>query len=347
MPASERIREEAALWFTRAHSGAFSDADRASRDAWLSADPMHRAEYAALDRVWQAAAAVPVERLRASAEPGIDGVGAGNREASRSSAGRWIAVACVCILGIGLGAMTLPSVTRSPEHVAQLMPSGTPPAQTQEIATRPGERRSVTLADGSVVELNTRTRIQVSFTPAQRNVTLLDGEAMFSVTHDASRPFVVDAGTGRVTVTGTRFDVRRIEKHVAVAVESGSVKVDGVPAQAAGATGKTSALLTKGLGTTVRPDGTVASARPVDLSTALAWRDGKLIFQNATLADVVREVTLYRPSPVIVANDAVGQLRVSSVFSSDNTDELLAALPQFLPVKVQTLTDGTVKISSK
>ncbi|MFK0375040.1 FecR family protein [Pandoraea sp. NPDC090278] len=349
MPASERIREEAALWFTRAHSGAFSDADRASRDAWLSADPVHRAEYAALDRVWQAAAAVPVERLRALAKPEIAGPGAGlvNRGASRSTAGRWIAVACVCVLGIGLGAMMLPSVTRSPEHVAQLTTSSPPPAQTQEIATRPGERRSVTLADGTVVELNTRTHIQVSFTPAQRNVTLLDGEAMFSVTHDASRPFVVDAGTGRVTVTGTRFDVRRIEKHVAVAVESGSVKVDGVPAQAAGATGKTSALLTKGLGTTVRPDGTVASARPVDLSTALAWRDGKLIFQNATLADVVREVTLYRPSPVIVANDTVGQLRVTSVFSADNTDELLAALPQFLPVKVQTLTDGTVKISSK
>lgn len=353
MPASERIREEAALWFTRAHSGAFSDADRASRDAWLSADPLHRAEYAALDRVWQAAASVPVGRLRALAEPEFAGVGAGaeagtvHRRASRSTAGRWIAVACVCLLGIGLGVTLLPSVTRSPEHVAQLTPSAPPPAQTQEIATRAGERRSVTLADGTVVELNTRTHIQVSFTPAQRNVTLLDGEAMFSVTHDASRPFVVDAGAGRVTVTGTRFDVRRIEKHVAVAVEAGSVKVDGVPAQTAAATGKTSALLTKGLGTTVQPDGIVALARPVDLSTALAWRDGKLIFQNATLADVVREVTLYRPSPVIVANDAVGQLRVTSVFSSDNTDELLAALPQFLPVKVQTLTDGTVKISSK
>lgn len=290
---------------------------------------------------------MPAARLRALAEPGIAEAGAGHREMRRSTAGRWIAVACVCVLGVALGAMMLPSVTRSPEHVAQLTPSSPPAAQTQEIATRPGERRSVTLADGTVVELNTRTHIQVSFTPAQRNVTLLDGEAMFSVTHDASRPFVVDAGTGRVTVTGTRFDVRRIEKHVAVAVESGSVKVDGVPAQAAGATGKTSALLTKGLGTTIRPDGTVASARPVDLSTALAWRDGKLIFQNATLADVVREVTLYRPSPVVVANDAVGQLRVTSVFSADNTDELLAALPQFLPVKVQTLSDGTVKISSK
>lgn len=349
MLASERIREEAARWFTRAHSGAFSDADRASRDAWLSADPMHRAEYAALDRVWQAAAAVPPARLRALTEPEIAGAGAraGNRGASRSTAGRWIAVACVCLLGIGLGAMMLPSVMRSPEHVAQLTPSGTPPAQTQEIATRPGERRSVTLADGTVVELNTRTHIQVSFTAAQRNVTLLDGEAMFTVTHDASRPFVVDAGAGRITVTGTRFDVRRIEKRVAVAVESGSVKVEGVHAQPAGATEKTSALLTKGLGTTVRPDGTVASAHPVDLSTALAWRDGKLIFQNATLADVVREVTLYRQSPVIVANDTLGQLRITSVFSSDNTDELLAALPQFLPVRVQTLTDGTVKISSK
>ncbi|AJC22315.1 FecR family protein [Pandoraea pulmonicola] len=347
MPASERIREEAALWFTRAHSGEFSDADRASRDAWLSADPLHRAEYAALDRVWQAAAAVPAARLRALAEAGTESAGVGASAPRRSAANRWIAIACVCVLGVALGATMLPSITPLPEEVAQLAPSSTALAQVDEISTRPGEKRRVTLADGTVVELNTRTRLQVSYTHAQRNVTLLDGEAMFSVAHDASRPFVVDAGVGRVTVTGTRFDVRRIAKNLAVVVESGSVKVEGVPVRTGTAPAKAPALLTKGLGTTVRPDGAVASVSPVNLSTALAWRDGKLVFQNATLADVVNEVSLYRQSPVVVANDAVGQLRLTSVFSTDNTDELLAALPQFLPVKVQTLPDGSVKISSK
>lgn len=345
MPAAERIREEAARWFARAHSGEFSDADRASRDAWLAADALHRAEYAALDRVWQAAATVPAGRLRALAEPEIAGAGANG--ARRRTANRWIAAACICVLGVALGAMLLPSGTRSPGEIAHVAPASAEPAQVEEISTRPGERRSVTLADGTVVELNTRTRIQVRYTGAQRDVTLLGGEAMFSVTHDASRPFVVDAGAGRVTVTGTRFDVRRVAQSVAVAVESGSVKVQGVPISAGTASAKTSALLTRGLGTTVHADGTVASASPVNLSTALAWRDGKLVFQNATLAEVVNEVSLYRQSPVVVANDAVGQLRLTSVFNSDNTDELLAALPQFLPVRVQTLADGSVKISSK
>jgi transmembrane sensor len=349
MSRAERIREEAARWFAKAHGGAFSDAQRASLDAWLSADPLHRAEYAALTRVWQAAASVPSARLRALAEPEVAGVGAALP--GRRVANRWIALACVGLLAVSLGAMVLPSVNRSIQDMAAASParpaSGSGSAQTQEFSTRPGERRTVTLADGTAVELSTRTRIQVNYTPAQRSVTLLSGEAMFSVTHDAARPFVVDAGVGRVTVTGTRFDVRRVANGLAVAVESGAVRVEGAGARAPAGQAKTSALLTGGLGTTVDADGAVASPGPVNLSTALAWRDGKLVFQNATLADVVSEVSLYRRSPVVVANDAVGQLRVSSVFSADNTDDLLAALPQFLPVTVQTLADGSVKISSK
>lgn len=241
----------------------------------------------------------------------------------------------------------LPAVGPTSEHLAQRAPSAAATAQVQEISTRPGERRTVTLTDGTVVELNTRTRIQVAFTVTQRNVTLMDGEAMFSVTHDASRPFVVEAGIGRITVTGTRFDVRRVAKTIDVAVESGAVKVEAIPPRTSRVSAETSALLTKGLGTQVRPDGTVAPVRAVDLSTALAWRDGKLVFRNAALADVVKEVSLYRTSPVIVANDAVGQLRLTSVFGTDNTDALLAALPKFLPVEVETLADGSVKISSK
>ncbi|VVE62074.1 FecR family protein [Pandoraea captiosa] len=355
MSRAERIREEAARWFAKAHGGAFSDAQRASLDAWLSADPLHRAEYAALTRVWQAAASVPSARLRALAEPEAAGVGA--TLSGRRVANRWIALACVCVLAVSLGAMVLPAVNRSIQDMAAVSPtspasepgaeSGAESAQAQEFSTRPGERRTVTLADGTAVELSTRTRIQVNYTPAQRSVTLLSGEAMFSVTHDAARPFVVDAGVGRVTVTGTRFDVRRVANGLAVAVESGAVRVEGAGARAPAGQAKTSALLTGGLGTTVDADGAVASPGPVNLSTALAWRDGKLVFQNATLADVVSEVSLYRRSPVVVANDAVGQLRVSSVFSADNTDDLLAALPQFLPVTVQTLADGSVKISSK
>ncbi|MGC7403180.1 FecR family protein [Pandoraea pneumonica] len=345
MPASDRIREEAALWFTRACSGEFSDADRASRDAWLAADPLHRAEYVALERVWRAAATVPAERLRALTEPALGA--SGMPRPNRGTATRWVAAACVGIVGIALGTLLLTTTRDLPGSVAKVAPPNTSLARVQEMSTRPGERRSVTLDDGTVVELNTRTRIQVNYTTALREVTLLSGEAMFSVTHDASRPFVVDAGSGRITVTGTRFDVRRVATQVSVAVESGAVKVQGVPSQNAPTPASTYVLLTKGLGTTVRPDGAVASASPVDLSTALAWRDGKLVFRNATLADVVSEVSLYRQSPVIVDSNTVGQLRLTSVFSADNTDELLAALPQFLPVKVQTLADGSVKISSK
>jgi transmembrane sensor len=148
-------------------------------------------------------------------------------------------------------------------------------------------------------------------------------------------------------VTGTRFDVRRAPAGVAVAVESGAVKVDGNGAQASDAGPVTGTTLTRGLGATIRPDGSLTPAHAVDLASVLAWREGKLVFQNAPLADVAAEISRYRSSAVTVADPATGRLRLSSVFGTGNTDELLAALPQFLPVTVHTLTDGSVKISSE
>ncbi|ODP32881.1 FecR family protein [Pandoraea sp. ISTKB] len=349
--AAERIRHEAAQWFAKSHGAALSPREAAARDAWLAADPLHRAEYAALQRVWQAAAAVPVERLRqltASPEsqptvgtPALDAVPRRSR--------KWVAAALTLVLGVAVGTVLLRTPALSPGDATQASRPSAPADGdgTQAFATRAGERRTVVLADGTSVELSTRTSIRVHYGSERRDVTLVEGEAMFSVTHNPSRPFVVDAGNGKITVTGTRFDVRRVSPGVVVSVESGSVKVDGRPAASPGNAQSPTVLLTRGAGTTIRPDGSVMPAHPIDLTSSLAWREGKLVFQNVPLADVVAEVSRYRESPVTVADNATGQLRVSSVFSTDNTDGLLAALPEFLPVTVRSLPDGSVKISSK
>ncbi|WP_237717208.1 FecR family protein [Cupriavidus basilensis] len=208
-------------------------------------------------------------------------------------------------------------------------------------STAPGERQRVTLPDGSVVELNTRTRLSVRFEPGLRAVTLADGEAMFEVAHANERPFVVDAGSGTVTVTGTRFDVRRDGAEVAVAVESGSVGVQGRSAA------PSAAHLSAGLGTRIAGDGRVAPAAAVDLGAAMAWREGKLLFKDQPLSLVAAEVSRYRRSPVRISDAGTGALRLSSVFRADDTDALLAALPRFLPVGVRTLADGSTEIFSR
>lgn len=102
-----------------------------------------------------------------------------------------------------------------------------PATYNAEFRTALGERRQVALPDGSLMDLNSRSVVAVHYVKGQRGIELKQGEAMFSVEHDTSRPFVVDAGAGQVTVTGTRFDVRRDDDQTRVVVEAGTVKVQG------------------------------------------------------------------------------------------------------------------------
>ncbi|MNI51804.1 fec operon regulator FecR [compost metagenome] len=211
-----------------------------------------------------------------------------------------------------------------------------------EFATALGERRHVALPDGSVIDLNSRSRLQVRFEKGQRNIELSEGEAMFNVAHDSDRPFVVESGTGKVTVTGTRFDVRRGASDTRVVVEQGTVRVQGREAP-----GDVFVALTAGLGTRVDAHGNVAPAYAVNPAELTAWRSGKLVFNNASLSEVVEEVSRYREKPLTVSNDKIGQLRLTSVFKSDNTEALLKALPNILPVAVRTHADGSQEIISK
>jgi transmembrane sensor len=209
-----------------------------------------------------------------------------------------------------------------------------------EFATAMGERRTVTLPDGSSIELNGRSQVRVNFERRQRTVELQQGEGMFSVARDADRPFVVQAGAGQVTVTGTRFDVLREGDQARIAVESGHVRVQGANPDAA-------VNLTAGLGTVVDAQGQVAAAEPVNTRTLTAWRRGQLVFEDATLGEVAAQVSRYRDKPVHVSSPAIARLRLSSVFKTDDTDALLKALPQILPVAVRARADGSQEIIAR
>ena len=198
------------------------------------------------------------------------------------------------------------------------------------------------LPDGSVIDLNSRSRLQVHYEEDRRLIELSEGEAMFSVEHDSSRPFVVEAGSGKITVTGTRFDVRRDVTQTRVAVEQGTVKVQGHDAP-----DNEFINLTAGLGTHVDAQGKVAAAYAVNPAELTAWRGGKLVFNNARLSEVAAEVSRYREQPLTVSNPDVANLRLTSVFKSADTDALLKALPSILPVAIRTLADGSQEIISK
>nr|WP_180203548.1 FecR family protein [Pseudomonas sp. SbOxS1]NYU03269.1 FecR family protein [Pseudomonas sp. SbOxS1] len=314
------VRDEAARWFVRLQEPAVDADAQRQFESWLNEHPQHRSEFQLLQGLWTAADLVPAARLRALCEDAP-------ARSKRRPIVRYAVAASVLAVAVGLGWFnTLKQ----------------PSPYTAEFSTALGERRQVTLPDGSVVDLDSRSRIQVRFEKNRRAIELSEGEAMFSVQHDSSRPFVVEAGSGKVTVTGTRFDVRRGSAETRVVVEQGTVTVQGRSAAE-----NDFVSLTAGLGTQVDAEGKVAAAYAVNPAELTAWRNGKLVFNNASLADVAEQVSRYRDKPLKVGNAAVGNLRLTSVFKSDNTDALLKALPSILPVAVRTLDDGSQEIISK
>jgi len=319
LPASassaDPVRNEAARWFARSHGGTWDAAAQAERDAWLAADPRHAAEYRMLESIWQAADAIPEARLRALAEPP-------RRAARPARRHAW---------GLGLCALAAAIAIGIWQH-------GTP---ATEYRTAAGERRAITLPDGSTAELNSRSLLQVRFDGTQRKVFLQEGEALFAVEKDAARPFVVDAGLGSAKVTGTRFDVRRDKDQVRVVVESGSVEVTGA---------HDTAPVPVTAGTAVRIDagGRVGQVQADSLPAALAWRQGQIVFTDTDLASAVRDVSRYRQHPITLAPDqGLEQLRLTSVFQTADTDAFLTALPHILPVAVRRQPDGQVEIVAR
>jgi transmembrane sensor len=314
------VRDEAARWFVRLQEPAVDVEAYRRFEAWLAEHPQHRDEFQLLQGLWTATDLLPAARLKALCETPP-------ARSKRRPMVRYAVAASVLAVALGLGLFS------GLNH---------PSTYTAEYSTALGERRHVALPDGSMIDLNSRSRVQVRFEKNRRGIELTEGEAMFSVEHDTSRPFVVEAGNGKVTVTGTRFDVRRDSAQTRVAVEQGTVKVQRLDAAAGDFVS-----LTAGLGSHIDAQGNVAAAYAVNPAELTAWRSGKLVFNNASLSEVAAEVSRYREKPLTVGNDKVGNLRLTSVFKSDNTDALLKALPSILPVAVRTLDDGSQEIISK
>lgn len=326
----QRQRDEAAgataaRWFVRAHSGEMSADERRALEEWLRAARRNQQEYTALEKVWEAAQSIPAAKLRALAAAPTN---TGRHRPLRRPLWRMVlASMAVCLIMIATG-----WAVRS-WYQAQ-------PLFWVHFETTRNERKREVLPDGSVIEMNVNSRGTVGYYHNRRVVLLATGEMLFTVTRDATRPFTIDVGSGTLTVVGTRFNVRRDGDAVTVAVREGVVEVAG-RAQAG------TVRLTAGLRTHINAQGSVQQPQRVESSAVGAWRDGKLVFDGAPLAEAVREVMRYRERPISLADAHVAQLRLSSIFNINDTDAFLRALPRILPITVHTLPDGSVEIRGR
>jgi transmembrane sensor len=301
------IEARAARWLLRREERDWSETDEAALDAWLAEATAHRVAFYRLEVGWRNA-----DRLAALGRPAGHG--------TRTWIYRWrsamIAASIVAAAGIA--------------GVLWIQPFS-PTRYTTDV----GAHRTVTLADGSQVQLNTATHLRASIDRDTRTVWLESGEAYFDVTHQAGRPFVVHAGDRRVTVLGTKFSVRRLGSEVKVTVLEGRVRVEGP-----GGSGRMQqAVVDPGVELLAQGVSTVVVKTSIDqVATELSWRSGILSFEGTSLGDAVAEFNRYNTEQISVDPNA-GAVRIGGVFDESNVEGFVRLLHEAYGLRVDRSGD--------
>jgi transmembrane sensor len=222
---------------------------------------------------------------------------------------------------------TIPPTNRGAEIAALL--------QGERIySTTPDERTRVTLADGTVVTLDSGTRLAARIGESRRDITMLNGRALFQVAKDHRRPFVVKAGQRTITALGTVFDVRLSPRELRVTLAEGAVAVRPVNS----GRGSVPQIL-KPHQQLVAVTGAAAPAlRTIDIDNALSWADQQLFFEDEPLASAIDEINSYSRLKIIVDPD-VADMRINGMFRVSNQARFIEALKIALPIEVHPHRD--------
>ncbi|MFA5631788.1 MAG: FecR family protein [Porticoccaceae bacterium] len=309
------ILDEAADWLVLLQSGEASDHDRARLAQWCARSPAHAA-------AWQRAEGVLATFQQLPPRLGRDTL-------SRLSHPRRRELLALLLAAPG----------------AWLAWRYTPWQEwTSDLRTATGEQKTVTLADGTRLALNTATAVDVAFTAGERRVTLIAGEILVTTApapSSAARPFIVRTAQGSLRPLGTRFNVRALADSTRVAVFEGAVEVRPAHARQMGTQG---AIVGAGEQRTFTTS-TLQAAELADTSAAL-WERGMLLARDMRLADLVAELGRYQRG-ILRCDPAIADLTVSGSFSLTDIPASLALLENTLPVRVGRAAPWWVTVQAR
>ncbi|MDH7638802.1 FecR family protein [Sphingomonas oryzagri] len=287
------INDLACQWAARIERG-LDDAERTSLEEWIYADRRHRGALlraqAALSLLDRGRALPPAEE-----QPDEAGPAPGRRRFLQFGGG---AIAAAIAGGVGL----------------RMWPKGTP------ISTGVGEIRRMPLGDGSVAVVNSSSRLRVAFTRNARDIELAEGEAWFEVAHNRARPFTVHAGPVRVQAVGTAFDVRRRDGGSDVTVTEGTVKLWST------ASGAEPVFVRAGQRAVMTDEAgvVISSLAPATSDQSLAWREGRIVLDDMTLAAAAAEFNRYHAEQLVI-DPALADKQVVGWFRTDDLDGFATA----------------------
>jgi len=323
-----RVRKAASKWIAYLYSGEATDEGRAEFEVWLHESVRHADEFRRADQVWR-------DLALADAEQPLLGAGAPAKEPVAFRRKRRLTTMIVGAIAASLALFVSASLfvlqtTASPERLLT------------QYETAIGEIRTVTLADGSVVTLDTASAVSVSISDKERRVILDSGRAFFDVEPDAVRPFVVGASLGEARVLGTEFTVSLLGGAVSVAVLEGLVEVS----QKRGLTEASSLVLQQGERVEIEDAKTSLDKETFSIEGQREWITGRLSYLDQPLGIVVKDVNRYRDNPILIGNESLSDLPVTMSLRVDQTDQFIAGLEATQPIRIQR-DEASITLFSK
>lgn len=304
-PIEPAILEEAADWLLLLQSGEATPTDRRNLERWKSQGPMHQA-------AWQRAESV-LDTFQRASGPAARRTFSRLENAGRRRAMRTLALMLATAPTAWVGYRYLPWYNWQ-----------------ADLYTHTGEQRTLDLADGTHLVMNTATAVDVEFSEQERRLTLRAGEILVTTGKDPSphaRPFVVDTPQGPLRALGTRFAVRRLEDETLLSVFEGAVEINPVQADKAIVPAGQQRLFSK---SRIRP------SKPVPDAAAL-WEKGMLLARDMPLRTWVEELGRYR-NGILRCDPEIADMRVSGAFPLHDTDASLDLLSKTLPVEISRVS---------
>lgn len=198
-------------------------------------------------------------------------------------------------------------------------------------STAIGEIREQKLPDGSIVVLDTNTRLIARFTAGERRLTLLSGQGHFNVAHNAKRPFIVSFGRNSVTALGTSFDVTALPGQNAVTLLSGKVRVT---AKSQDAKRPHEVTLTPGLRVAISDNGQLAAPRKIDPASASVWQHGQLDLSDMPVSSALSLMNRYSTTRIVVREPDVLGNKISGIFKAGDTTAAVDALTTYFNLRI-------------
>ena len=336
LPGEAEIEADAASWLTVMGREQVSEAEIAEFHRWMKQSDRHRAAFNELSDLWDDLAIL--QELDDIAESAI--AISGSRRPRWPKRVLFSAAAAMLLVVFAASMMYL-------EYLDNLEQQGT-------FITAVGEQHTLTLSDGSTLQLNTDSHVEVDFSRKERVIQLLRGEAYFDVAKNRQRPFYVYVGDGVVRAVGTAFTVRlRSDDEVEVTVEEGRVALASFEPPGSAepsikpARQQALAELTAGqsavFGNQVEQ---IAQMQAPELNRKLAWRQGMLAYVDEPLLHVVNDVSRYTDITITISDPALRNRPIAGYFRVGEVDALFDSLELTFGLNVERVSDKHVRLSA-